>query len=83
MSMNKEEKERVKNKIRSIVYTALENNHSNLILGAWGCGAYGCDQKTMATLWKDILENEFRYYPLNFYFVILGKSFFIFDEILS
>lgn len=82
MSMTEKEKKKVRNKIRLMIFTAVENHHKNLILGAWGCGAYGCDQKTMASLFKEVI-NEFPDMGLNFYFVILGKSFHIFNDVLS
>lgn len=49
-----------KNKIRSVFRISLMNNHTKLILGAWGCGAYCNPPEHVATLFKEVLdESEF------------------------
>ena len=53
-------KEIEKNKIRTIFRIALDNGHDSIVLGAFGCGVYHlcCDE--VASLFKDILnEDEF------------------------
>jgi uncharacterized protein (TIGR02452 family) len=48
-------------KIRAIFRIALRNNIYKLVLGAMGCGAYGCPPKHVARLFKKVLEEkEFR-----------------------
>ena len=45
-------------KIRAILRIALINGHSKLVLGALGCGAYGCPPKHVAQLFKKVLEEK-------------------------
>lgn len=45
-----------KNKIRSVFRISLMNNHTKLILGAWGCGAYCNPPEHVATLFKEVLD---------------------------
>lgn len=50
----------VKGKIRTILRIALENNHSKLVLGALGCGAFKNPPAHVARLFKEVLsEAEF------------------------
>ena len=46
----------VKKKIRCVLRTALLTKNDRLVLGAWGCGAFGCPSKHMARLFKKVLE---------------------------
>lgn len=48
----------VKKKIRAVLRTAIKHNKSKLVLGAWGCGAYGCPAKHMAELFYNILKEQ-------------------------
>ena len=48
----------VKKKIRSVLRTAILTGNTCLVLGAWGCGAFGCPSKHMASLFKKILDEE-------------------------
>ena len=45
-------------KIRSIFRIALLNGHTRLVLGALGCGAYGCPASHVARLFKKVLEEK-------------------------
>ena len=50
-----------KNKIRTIYRIGILHGHDSLILGAWGCGAFGNPPEQMAQLFIDVLnEDEFR-----------------------
>ena len=46
------------NKIRQIFDMAIANGNDSLVLGAFGCGAYGTPPEHMANLFKKVLENE-------------------------
>jgi uncharacterized protein (TIGR02452 family) len=70
----------IKNKIRLMFNIAKKNNHTNIILGAWGCGVYDCNPKDIALLFKEVI-NEFDNF--NVYFPILGKNYIPFSEILN
>lgn len=50
-----------KNKIRTIYRIGILHGHDSLVLGAWGCGAFGNPPEQMAQLFMDVLnEGEFR-----------------------
>lgn len=74
----------VKNKIRTIFRIALDNSQHNLVLSAWGCGAYKNPPQHIAALFKDILCKEFPHAFANVIFAINGKNnnFEIFHNIL-
>ena len=44
----------IKKKI-SVLRTAILTENTKLVLGAWGCGAYGCPSKHMAEIFKLVL----------------------------
>ena len=58
-----------KNKIRTIYRIGILHGHDSLVLGAWGCGAFGNPPEHMAQLFIDVLnEDEFhgRYKDIRF-----------------
>ena len=59
------------NKIKAIIECAVENNIDNLILGAFGCGAFANDPKLVSKTFKKILidENYYKYFE-NVHFAI-------------
>lgn len=46
-------------RIRKVLAVAAAHEHDHLILGAWGCGAFGNDPAQIADLFKDALTGEF------------------------
>jgi len=48
----------IRNKINQILSIALENGNDSLVLGAFGCGAYGTPPEEMAKLFADALIQE-------------------------
>ena len=80
----------MKGKIRAIFRIALLNHKENLVLGAFGCGAYGCPPKQVAELFKSILqEKEFSCKFKEICFAIIedknskGKNYKTFKNILQ
>ena len=47
-------------RISSMLYCAAAYGYTHLVLGAWGCGAFGNDPETVAELFCDVIDN-FRY----------------------
>lgn len=62
-----------RNKIRTIFRIAAANNQTRLVLGAFGCGAFGNPPAHIAELFRDILhEEEFRSCFHEVYFAIIN-----------
>ena len=47
-------------RIRKVLAVAEAHGHEHLVLGAWGCGAFGNDPEEIADLFKLVLAGEFR-----------------------
>lgn len=62
------------NKIRCQLYIARENNVKNLILGAFGCGAFGNPPNIVSRIYKKLLSTEFDGQFENVVFAILGNN---------
>ena len=59
------------NKIKAIIECAVENNVDNLILGAFGCGAFGNAPHLVSKIFKNILiDEEYYKYFENVHFAI-------------
>ena len=50
--------ETMKRRIRIMFHIALQKGYTNLILGAWGCGAFGNDPYDVAEYFRTILIDE-------------------------
>lgn len=48
----------MRHKIKSVIAIAAQNSYDTLILGAWGCGAFGHNAKDMAEDFYDVLVNQ-------------------------
>ena len=46
------------NKVKQIFSVALENKHTNIVLSAFGCGAYGTPPTEMAKIFDKVLKND-------------------------
>jgi uncharacterized protein (TIGR02452 family) len=53
--------ELTKDKIRLMLSMAIKNNIDNIILGAWGCGVFGNEPDKMAKMFKDVLEEGYKF----------------------
>ena len=58
--IGKKERIFIQGKIQGVLHMALRHGHSSLVLGAWGCGAFGNDARTMAAIFKDQGFDMFR-----------------------
>ncbi|KAF8218228.1 hypothetical protein K438DRAFT_1557180 [Mycena galopus ATCC 62051] len=77
-------------KIRLVYRMAAHNRQEILILGAMGCGAYGCPPRLVATQMRDIiLESEFRGWFKRVVFAIYSRrhngpgNFEIFEDVFK
>ena len=51
--------ELLRQRIHRVLAIARAHEYSTLVLGAWGCGAFGNDPKQTATDFRQVLENDF------------------------
>lgn len=66
----------MKDRLRKFFYAAARNGYRNLVLGAWGCGAFGHDAKIVADYFKEILiEEKYCEYFDNIIFAVLGQGY--------
>ena len=61
-------------KARRIFNIAAENNHDVIILGAWGCGVFNNDPITVSSLFKQLIETEFKGVFAEVVYAIPGKQ---------
>lgn len=74
-----EDEQIFRNKIRLIFQIAYENKHDTLILGALGCGAFGCPVKHVAKLFFEEIQNC-KYQFTIIVFAIFGKNYELFKD---
>jgi len=90
-TFNKTDKEIFKNKIKLIFQIAHQNNHDSLVLGTFGCGAFGCPIKHVAKLlperrvailfYEEIMACNFPFKLI--IFAILGRNYDLFNGIFN
>lgn len=60
--------ELIKNRIRGILKVAASNNNTAVVLGAWGCGAFGGDARVVGRAFAEALR-EFSYFDIVYFSV--------------
>jgi uncharacterized protein (TIGR02452 family) len=66
-------------KVRLILQVAGENGHDGLVLGALGCGAFGCPTEHVARIfYREIRDSTYRFERIEF--AILGCNRAIFEK---
>lgn len=72
-------------RIKMIVFSAIEHNAKNLILGAWGCGAFGQNPFVVAQAFLKVIEDYGGYFE-NIIFAIpdsgVDGNFAVFQDVL-
>ena len=48
----------MREKMRIVLRTAIRNRHRQIVLGAFGCGAFGNPNHAVAKMWADVLEES-------------------------
>lgn len=46
----------IRNRAQKVLEIAAKHDHKNIVLGAWGCGAFGNDPRTVAEIFMDLLK---------------------------
>ena len=69
----------LRDKIRFIYQTCIQYSYTTIILGAFGCGAYGCNAKQTARVFKEV-QHEFSNHNLTIVYAILGTMYHVFYE---
>jgi uncharacterized protein (TIGR02452 family) len=59
-SRRREIRDAMAERIAKVLTVAALHDHDTLILGAWGCGAFGNDCREIAGLFRDALQSTFR-----------------------
>ena len=78
----------MKNRLRKMFAVAIHYEYKNLILGAWGCGAFGNNPNTVAKYFYDLIFAEgYRYSFDEIIFAIYDrgekKNYHAFAELFS
>mmetsp|Transcript_19000 Transcript_19000/g.33990 ORF Transcript_19000/g.33990 Transcript_19000/m.33990 type:complete len:111 (+) Transcript_19000:416-748(+) len=50
--------QKIREKILNMLHTLAEKGHSHIVLGAWGCGAYGNPPFGIARIFRSVLNSE-------------------------
>jgi uncharacterized protein (TIGR02452 family) len=56
--LGKKDREDVEKKMRAVLRIAKGKGAKRIVLGAWGCGAYGNPVKDIANAWKKVLDGD-------------------------
>lgn len=65
----------MKKRIRNMLNVASKHGYRSLVLGAWGCGAFGNDANSVASCFYDVLINQnYSYWFDNIIFAILSDK---------
>lgn len=70
----KAQEETIKNKIRQIFDIALVHGNDTLVLGAFGCGAYGNPPAEMAKIFHSVINEEYKTSFKNIAFAIIDDG---------
>ena len=50
----------MRERIARVLTVAAREGHASVVLGAWGCGAFGGDTESVAGIFKEALAGPFR-----------------------
>lgn len=64
----------MRQRIAKVLAVAAKHQHEVLVLGAWGCGVFQNDPQEIAQLFKEVLEQEFKYQFKRVAFAIYSKN---------
>lgn len=77
--------DRFKNRVRLILQVAQRYRHANVVLGALGCGVWGCPARHVAELFAEVLREATVSGSTieSVHFAILGATYHVFQEVLG
>lgn len=64
----------MKRRIRKVLAISLENGHTTIVLGAWGCGVFQNNYADVARYFKEIIYGEFKNRFQKIVFAIYSKN---------
>ncbi|MBL7975121.1 MAG: TIGR02452 family protein, partial [Candidatus Kapabacteria bacterium] len=64
----------MKTRIESVLAVAAQHKHTTLVLGAWGCGVFQNNPTTVALLFNESIQNEFKGVFNKIVFAVYDKS---------
>jgi uncharacterized protein (TIGR02452 family) len=76
------DEERLRRKLHVVFRKAYEGNHDTLVLGALGCGVWGCPPIHVAEIFKGVIA-EYNGVFEAVYFAVLGANYNFFSSILD
>lgn len=80
--LSEEDAALMRRKMELVLQTAFRMGHANVVLGALGCGAYGCPPRDVARLFAEVLE-RYRGTYSRATFAILGSNFNFFSDVFG
>ena len=72
----------LRRKIELILQVANKYGHSSIVLGALGCGVWGCPPKHVANIMKNVLM-QYKGSVLNVVVAVLGSNYNIFSDVFE
>lgn len=70
----------LRNKLRMVIQVACDNGHEYLVLGALGCGVWGCPPRHVASIMKEVL-NEYDGALQKVVIAVTGANFNFFKDL--
>lgn len=80
--LSSEDEATLQTKIELILQIAHTHGHDDIVLGALGCGVWGCPPRHVAEVFRDVLERYAGLYATA-YFAVLGANFDFFADVLG
>ena len=72
----------LKRKVHTILQTACDNGHNAVVLGALGCGAFGCPVRHTAEIFRECLDT-YKGCINEVHFAVLGAAYAVFQDVMS
>lgn len=70
-------------RIEQVLRIMADNNHKVIVLGAWGCGAFGNDPYMVADIFKEVLQSCKFFKHVTFAIYSGGENYNVFKEVFE